>query len=441
MVRAMIANKAAKRGNGEMTMRRSIGAMALCASLLASGAATTAMAADAPTCKAGDGYAADFGGRRTYRWKPQWLEAAKANLADPSMAPAYKALLARADKALAGPVYSVVDKSRTPPSGDKHDYISMGPYWWPDPAQPNGEPYIRKDGEVNPERNTNAFDAGRMDQMGGAVEALSLAYYFTGDAKYATKAAQILRVWFLDPATRMNPSMTYAQGVPGRTLGRAEGVLDTYRLLRVIESIGVLAPSNVLTPAEQKGLETWFGDYAKWMQTAPTGKEERAADNNHGIWYDYQLATFALFARQPDLARKVIAAAGKARINPQVEADGKMPKELARTKGLHYSYFALEPLVGMAELGPCVGVDLWGYKGPKGQGIRVAYQYLAQFVGNEAAFPYKEMKPEEASRDAQPLYTLAAWAYGDADFAAKAAGLAGQQPAAQSRLVIGAYRK
>lgn len=424
----------------------SIRALALAAGLATTLIAAPALAASTPAasgavCKADDGYAAAFEGRRTFRWKPQWLQAAKGSLADPALAPAYQALIARADKALAGPVYSVVDKTRTPPSGDKHDYISMGPYWWPDPAKPNGEPYIRKDGEVNPERNTDAFDAGRMDAMGNAVEALSLAYYFTGKAEYATKAAQLLRVWFLDPATRMNPSMTYAQGVPGRTLGRAEGVLDTFRLLDVVESVGVLASSKALTAAEQKGLEAWFGDYARWMQTAPTGKEERAAKNNHGIWYDYQLATFALFARQPDLARRVLAGVGKGRIDPQVEADGKLPEELSRTKALHYSYFALEPLVGMAEIAPCVGVELWGYKGPKGQGIRVAFDYLAQFVGNEAAFPYKDPKPEAASREALPLYDLAAWAYGDAGFAAKADQIAAQVPAAQSRLTIAPYRK
>jgi hypothetical protein len=424
-------------------IRVTIRSLSLCAVVAGALAATApASAAGAgPVCRAADGYAADFDGRRTFRWKPQGLKAAKANLADPSVAPAYKALIARADKALAGPDYAVTDKTRTPPSGDKHDYISMGPYWWPDATKPNGEPYIRKDGEFNPERSTNAFDAVRMDSMASAVEALALAYYFTEDARYATKAARLLRVWFLDPATRMNPSMTYAQGVPGRTLGRAEGVLDTYRLLRVVESIGLLAPSKAIAPAEQKGLEAWFGDYVAWLQTGPTAKEERAAQNNHGIWYDYQLATFSLFARRADLARTVIAEAGKSRIDPQIDPDGKMPKELARTRGLHYSYFALEPLIGMAELGPCVGVDLWNYTGSQGQGIRAALDYLAPYVGNEAAFPYKELKPEDAADEALPLYDLAARAYGDAGFAAKADAIARKNPAAQSRLVIGAYRK
>src|ERR1700731_1697144 len=32
-----------------------------------------------------------------------------------------------------------------------NDYVSEGPYWWPDPKNPAG-PYIRKDGQRNPGR-------------------------------------------------------------------------------------------------------------------------------------------------------------------------------------------------------------------------------------------------------------------------------------------------
>ena len=61
------------------------------------------------------------------------------------------ALRAEADQALAEPPRSVMDKPFLPPSGNKHDYISQGPYWWPDPEKADGLPYIRRDGEVNPE--------------------------------------------------------------------------------------------------------------------------------------------------------------------------------------------------------------------------------------------------------------------------------------------------
>jgi hypothetical protein len=424
-----------------LTMRTKTAVVGLVA-LLSLSAVIPAFAAEptvpsvpAGVCKGGDGTAAAFGGRRLFRWSPEGLEYAKAHRADPAIAAAYAAVIKRADAALAGPTYTVVDKTRTPPSGDKHDYISMGPYWWPDPSKPNGEPYLRRDGEFNPERATNAFDVSDLDAMSGSVEALSLAYWFTDDARYATKAAQLLRVWFLDPATRMNPNTKYAQGVPGRSTGRAEGVLDTYRLLKVIEGVGLLAPSKALSDADQKGLERWFADYTTWMRTDPNGREEQAAANNHGIWFDYQLAGFSLFARQDAVTRQVVAEAGARRIKTQVAPDGSLPLELKRTRALHYSYFALEALVGTAQFGRCVDLDLWRYQTADGRGLRAAFDFLAPYVGKEASFPYPELKPEDASSEALPLFTAATEAYGDKALADKAAFLAERYPVNLNRLV------
>lgn len=412
-----------------------VGLMALCAVGQAFADDPTVPAASPGVCKGGDGTAAAFGGRRTFRWSPEGLEYAKAHRTEPAIAPAYAVVIKRADAALAGPTYTVVDKTRTPPSGDKHDYISMGPYWWPDPTKPNGEPYIRRDGEFNPERTTNEFDVTDLDAMSGAVEALSLAYYFTDDAHYAAKAAQLLRVWFLDPATRMNPNTKYAQGVPGRTTGRAEGVLDTYRLLRVIEGVGLLASSKSWSVADQKGLERWFADYTTWMQIDPNGREEQAAANNHGAWFDYQLAGFSLFARQDTVARRVVAEAGPRRIATQVAPDGSLPLELTRTRALHYSYFALEALVGTAQFGRCVDLDLWRYRSADGRGLRATFEFLAPYVGQEASFPYPELKPDEAAPEALPLFAAAANAYEDKVLVDKVEALGQRYPASPTHLV------
>ena len=64
---------------------------------------------------------------------------------------ALKSLLVKADAALKQEPLTIVNKPILPASGDKHDYMSVGPYWWPDPDKPDGLPYIRRDGEVNPE--------------------------------------------------------------------------------------------------------------------------------------------------------------------------------------------------------------------------------------------------------------------------------------------------
>lgn len=402
----------------------------LLAALLLMPLLAAADAPAAPVCKGSQGYAGAFDGRRTFLLRPDWLAASKARGAK---SPAWKQLFSRADQALAGPIYSVVDKTRVPPSGDKHDYMSMGPYWWPDENRPNGEPYIRRDGEVNPERNGDAFDATRMDRMAKAVEALSLAYYFSDDRRYAMKAAELVRAWFLDPATRMNPNARFAQGVPGRTPGRGAGVLDTTRLTRVVEGVGLIAPARVLTAEELTGLERWFSDYTTWMMTSPTGKEERDASNNHGLWYDFQLAHFALFAGRDDVARNVIEQVPAQRLAKQIEPDGKMPRELERTRAYHYTIYALRAAASLADLARCVQVDLW--RGAGASRFQAALNYIVPYVGRERDFPYPDLNPGPDENSFE-LFSRAAWAYGDMEYRRAAKVLADYNPTSQIQLTM-----
>ena len=85
-----------------------------------------------------------------------------------------------AEKALTGGTFSVTTKAGTPPSGDKHDYMSQAPYFWRNPNTKDGLPYIRKDGERNPELR-NFPDHKTLDEMENGAETLTLAYYFTGN--------------------------------------------------------------------------------------------------------------------------------------------------------------------------------------------------------------------------------------------------------------------
>jgi hypothetical protein len=392
-----------------------------------SAAPTTAAAA----CRATEGYGSDFGGRRVFLWSPASLAAAKAGRAPE----ARRAVLARADAALAGPVYSVTHKTRTPPSGDKHDYMSMGPYWWPDPTKPGGEPYIRRDGEVNPERAGTAFDVTAMDRMSAAVEALSLAHYLTDDHRYAARAAELVRAWFLDPALRMNPNMAFAQGVPGRTTGRPEGVLDTYRLIRVVEAVGLIQPAGALSATDLTGLKAWFSAYVDWMGVSANGRGEATARNNHALWYDLQRAHFALFAERPDVARAIAASFGPRRLAVQVAPDGSLPEELTRTRALHYTAFALQAAAGLADLARCVDVDVWGYETADGRSLRRASTVLAGYAGREGAFPHPEMNPGPSDEMLEAI-SRAAGAYRDPALAQAAASVAARRPTSPLQLTV-----
>src|SRR5512144_3453095 len=130
--------------------------------------------------------------------------------------------------------------------------MSQAPYFWPDPKTPRGLPYIRRDGERNPEIN-KITDHRSLDDLENAVETLALAYYFKGDEAHAAKAVQLLRTFFLDPATRMNPNLEYAQFIPGINTGRGIGLIETRGLPRVVDAIGLLAGSKSLTQVDQGG--------------------------------------------------------------------------------------------------------------------------------------------------------------------------------------------
>jgi hypothetical protein len=272
-----------------------------------------------------------------------------------------------------------------------------------------------------------------MDRMGAAVDALSLAYFLSEDRRYAIKAAELVRAWFLQPATRMNPNAKFAQGVPGRTPGRAEGVLDTTRLTRVVEGVGLIVPSGALSAEELIALERWFQDYTTWMMTSPTGQEERDASNNHALWYDFQLAHFALFARREQVARDVIEQFATRRLEKQIEPDGKMPHELQRTRAFNYTIYALRAAAELADLAPCVNMNVW--QGPGAPRLKAALNFVAPYVGREREFPYPDLKPgpEQGSFE---LFARAAWAYDDMTYRRAAGVLADYNRTSQIKLTI-----
>src|SRR5690349_19999081 len=121
----------------------------------------------------------------------------------------------------------------------------------------------------------------------------------------------------------------------------------------------------------------WFDAFLTWMQTSKNGKEEAAAKNNHGTWYDAQLAAYALFVGKTDLAKETLERAKAKRIESEIRPDGSMPLELARTNSLSYSHYNLTAFFNMARLGEHVGVDLWNLRYPSGAGIRTALDYVA----------------------------------------------------------------
>jgi hypothetical protein len=355
-----------------------------------------------------------------YGVSPGVLSKVRARLAagDPALQPALKAMTDEADEALQLTPPSVMEKTKTPPSGDKHDYLSIAPYFWPDPVRSNGLPYIRHDGKVNPESRGPASDRGRIGRMASTVETLALAYYFTGKEAYAQQAAKLLRVWFLDPATRMNPNLNYAQGVLGVNDGRGTGIIEGRTIAEAADAAQLLKGSPVWSPGDEEALKRWLSTYLNWLLTSKNGREEAAARNNHGTLYDVQAMRLALVLGKSDLAKQIAEAAKQKRIAVQIKPDGQQPLELARTAAFGYSRLNLEALFQLATVAERVGVDLWHFETTDGRSLRQALEFLLPYIQTPPRpWPYQQIKSFDRASFA-PILRQAALAYNDPKYEA-----------------------
>lgn len=330
---------------------------------------------------------------------------------DNSLQPAFQKLVEDADQALKVKPGSVLDKRRVAPGGDPHDYYSTAPYYWPDPAKKDGLPYLRHDGQRNPEASGAASDSGRLSRMAAGAETLALAWYVTGNTNYAAQAAHLLRVWFLDPATRMNPNFNHAQAVPGVNDGRGTGMIESRSLTKVCDADALLTGSAFWTASDRAVLTQWMQAFLDWAQTSKNGRDEAAAKNNHGSFYDTQVAHLALFLGATNRARQILEAAKQQRIAVQIQPDGRQPLELARADSFGYSRFNLQGLFALATLGEHAGVDLWHYRSAEGAGICQALDFLMPYVEEpEKPWPYEHGK--KASRNLAGLLRQAHAVYG-----------------------------
>lgn len=320
---------------------------------------------------------------------------------NPLIAAAFRRLVSDADSALTTGPWSVTQKTHMPPSGDKHDYLSLAPYWWPDPAKPNGLPYIRRDGEMNPATRVD-HDGLRFQAMVDAVEALALAGYFTGNAKYSRRAAYLLRVWFIDSATRMKPNLQFAQGIPGVSEGRGIGIIDLRHFPQLVDALGVLRLSSDWPVRDHRSVVAWSREYLRWLLTSKNGIEERAAENNHGTFTDSQLAALALFTGDSTLARQVFRDT-RSRIDKQIKPDGSQPLELERTRPVHYSAFNLDAFTQVAELARHTGDDIWNYSSSAGGSLRAALVFMARFTDSVKKWDKPDVVPVGSEDFAVPL--------------------------------------
>lgn len=304
---------------------------------------------------------------------------------------ALKLLLKKADKVLnEAKVYSVMDKKQVPPSGDKHDYMSTGPYWWPDPTKPDGLPYIKKDGLRNP-TYYDITDSQELDKVEDCALKLALAYYFTHENKYANFASKLIKTWFLDTETRQNPNLNFGQGIPGLNTGRGTGIIETRDVYRVLDAAILIKETQNWNIEDHEALKKWFSDYLTWMLESPIGKDEADSKNNHGTFFSEQIIAFSLFSERPEVALNEIEIF-KNRMESQLKPDGSQPLELIRTKSWNYVNMNLYGYFLIAKLAENANIQLWNQQISEGKNMRNALDWIVPYLKNEKVWEYEQIQ-------------------------------------------------
>ncbi|KAJ5910350.1 hypothetical protein N7504_004993 [Penicillium tannophilum] len=310
------------------------------------------------------------------------LEEARQRLRDGSdvaLQAALGILTRQADEWLTQGPWSVTMKKKLPPSGDLHDYTSQAPYYWPSSDSPDGKkPYINRDGKKNPEV-LDYTDRVYWEKVHSSSTVLALAWFYTGNEAYARHAGHIMRAWFITPETRMNPNLNHAQLIPHAETGRPIGIIDfSQAYTSVLDAAAILAtgsggpndlPSRETfwSSSDAEGFRAWNIGFLEWLTNSRFGREERAQGNNHGSFAAMQIAAIALFVGDAARAHDEVLGA-RAHLAATIVPDGSQPEELTRTRSWHYSTFNLLALTRLACVGRKVGVDLWEFEGPKGEG-------------------------------------------------------------------------
>ncbi|KAI8922204.1 alginate lyase-domain-containing protein [Powellomyces hirtus] len=325
------------------------------------------------------------------------------------------------------------------PPKDPHDFYSLAPNWVRNPITATGLPYIpaRTDGETNPEALVSP-DAEYLRHMVDDTWYAALAYFWTGEDRYAEVAARRVRQWFVDDATKMNPNFEYANWVKGRSVAPPltakllnplfplPHLADLWDIHRLLDGISLLHSSSHLTPTDRTAFNSWATSYLTWLQTSTHGQHETNLTDYRGVYHDLQQISLLLFLARPDEAAHVVAAHTVPRMTTQIGPDGKIIAELVKPNAWESAVTYIQGLfvIGHMTRNAPIYPDLFGVATTDGRSIRKAIEFLLPYaLTSGSGWPLAPNKTFEVGNNFIELLKEAYVVYGDQRYLAAVAAL------------------
>jgi hypothetical protein len=289
-------------------------------------------------------------------------------------------------------------------------------------------PWETHDGYV---QAADILDMKESDAMSDAVTLLALANYFLENKTFGTKAVELLRTWFIDESTMMNPALDHAAMIPGVTNGSSTGIIVTSHRWnsRVTDSVALLISTGALPNTVQEGLASWNRKYLDWMLSSKNGRKEANMHQNHATWHTVQASALAVAVGDDNTAAerllRLVNSSTPAALGRQIRPSGLMPYEANRSNGITYSCMSVAALFNAATIAKnlqntaVAPPDLFTYQNETDHtgSIRAALDYLLTFATNRSkpwpfsqttdAAPWTQLAPvmlQAATRYNEPRY-------------------------------------
>jgi hypothetical protein len=307
------------------------------------------------------------------------------------------AIIEKADMYINDKPVTVTDATCERSLGGKNDFYSEGDYWWQNPENPDG-PYYNRDGMTNPDNFTDHRKA--MRRMSIQVATLAAAYKISGDEKFAIPAAAHLRAWFVDPETKMNPHMRFAQAIKGVVSGRGVGLIDGIHLVEPARAVTILETSDALSSSDADDITVWFAEFLSWMNTHDYGIDERERKNNHGTCWVMQAAEFARLTENEEMLAYCRDRYKTVLLPNQMSVDGSFHMELKRTKPYGYSLFNIDAMAMVCHILSIPEDNLWHFTLPDGQGMEKGMAFIAPYIADKTTW---QLKPDVMYWDQWPV--------------------------------------
>ncbi|MEL6624371.1 MAG: alginate lyase family protein [Bacteroidota bacterium] len=335
-----------------------------------------------------------------------YIEQAQAILRD--------SVIQLADRYLGEPIVTVTAHTCARSAGGVHDFYSEGDYWWPDTTNPDS-PFVRRDGMSYPD----AFFSHResLMRLSEIVGSLTSAYLLTEDTNYAARALAHCEAWFMTDSTHMNPHFLYAQAIKGRHTGRGIGIIDGIHFVDVFQSLHVLERRGLIPAKDLVAYKQWVDDFLNWHMNHPYGKAEMIHPNNHSMYFNLQVAMYAVFSENDRVLQFCRENFTERLLPVQMAANGSFPLELERTKPYEYSLFNLDGAAINCQILSDTSHNFWIFESADGKSMRKALDYMQPFVDDKTQWPLPpDVMYWEAWPIGHPAYLLGALAFEKEDY-------------------------